>query len=77
MNQFLRLLVLAGGIAMVASPSCLAQNLLRNGDHEIFIPKPSVPNPSDLCFRELYPFGTTPPLQSAQSAGDCFSQWIR
>lgn len=61
MNQFLRLLVLAGGIAMVASPSCLAQNLLRNGDHEIFIPKPSVPNPSDLCFRELYPFGTTPP----------------
>ncbi len=49
------------GVVHFCSPSCEAQNLLRNGDHEIFIPKPSVPNPSDLCFRELYPFGLTPP----------------
>ncbi|MEZ5029888.1 MAG: gliding motility-associated C-terminal domain-containing protein [Saprospiraceae bacterium] len=38
-----------------------SQNLLRNGDHEEFQQAPSVPNPSDLCFRELYPFGVTPP----------------
>lgn len=61
MNQIGHLLILAFGIFLLTSTSALAQNLLRNGDHEIFTPKPSVPNPADLCFRELYPFGSTPP----------------
>ena len=39
-----------------------SQTLLKNGGHENYIKMPSVVNPSDSCFRELYPVGQIPPI---------------
>ncbi len=55
------LTVLLASLFICTALTLPAQTLLRNGDHEDFTPQPSVPDPNDLCFRELYPFGYTPP----------------
>ncbi len=39
-----------------------SQTLLKNGGHENYIKMPSVPNPADSCFRELFPVGIIPPI---------------
>ncbi|HMG14596.1 MAG TPA: T9SS type B sorting domain-containing protein [Saprospiraceae bacterium] len=39
-----------------------SQTLLKNGGHENYIKMPSVVNPSDSCFRELFPVGVVPPI---------------
>lgn len=49
------------GLLGIASLPAFSQNLLKNGDHEDFMAAPSIPDPSDFCFRELFPFGVTPP----------------
>lgn len=47
-------------IAGLSTPSLHAQNLLLNGGHEDYTPAPSNSDPSDFCFRELYPPGPPP-----------------
>ncbi len=59
--------------------ACLAQNQTVNGDHEIYTPAPSTPDPNNFCFRELYAVGAPtypnqplnpPGIASASSTSD-------
>ncbi len=72
-SAFFILLIFQVGI------TCSAQNQAVNGDHEIYTPAPSTPNPNNFCFRELYAVGAPtypnqplnpPGIASASSSSD-------
>jgi gliding motility-associated-like protein len=71
------ILILLAVRLLTLAPELSAQNLLVNGGHEDFTPSPGIPDPANICFRELYAPGPPPspfqPLNPPGIASACAS----